>query len=699
MDRAGNVYISDLWTARVWRVNSDGTFSPFAGTGQQGSGPENTTTVPALAFSLLSPQKMAFSSAGDLYLMNGRWVLKITSDGMLHHVAELSGPGIIQYQGYLIALDAADNVYVAGEYQVYRVGTAGDLTLVAGTGKSWAFTDGCTAAVPGVHTAANANLGFVWDIAIDSSGRIYIADVGTTRVRRVDRDGTIRTVAGAEFSGAFGGDGGLATNALLGGTSGLAFDSRGNLYIADSANNRIRRVTPDGIIQTVAGGTAVAGEDPACFPQSDTNLVQPGGVAVDAADNLYVADTGNDRVIVLKPDGAFVKIGDVPHPQSVAATRSGTIYVGDGYKFGIMTGSGLSPLDDTFGSALAVDPAGNVYYRRLYPNGIVKRTGVGVTFAGVFANPGSLAADAQETIYYTNGSGSGAGVLMALTKDCLLTTIVTTVPIGYSGSGYGAIAVAPTGEVYLGDGTHVWRIPPRRLDQSPAGLALLGVSVLNGATRQPRYITPACPHFCPSQTNEAIAPGEMVVIQGACLGPMRNLTAAGNNGFVPTTLGETHVTFDGVPAPIISVTSGEIITIVPYETAGATSQTMAVSYHGASQNITLDAVAASPGIFPSSLSRAKAGSIFTFYATGEGQTIPAGVTGRLPFDTLPSPALPVAVSIDASPADLLYAGASPGLIGMIQISFRVPDGLAPGVHVLKLAVGNASTSQQIVIAN
>ena len=136
---------------------------------------------------------------------------------------------------------------------------------------------------------------------MDKDGNLFIADFGNHRVRQVSPDGIIRTVAGNGRFGFFG-DGGSATNASLFGPEGVAVDNSGNLFVADTGNARIRQVGADGLIQTVAGNGefGYSGDGGAAI---NASLQLPDGVAVDAAGNLFIADTENFRIRQVSPDG------------------------------------------------------------------------------------------------------------------------------------------------------------------------------------------------------------------------------------------------------------------------------------------------------------------------------------------------------------------------------------------------------------
>ncbi len=205
-----------------------------------------------------------------------------------------------------------------------------------------------------------------------------------------------------------------------------------------------------------------------------------------------------------------------------------------------------------------------------------------------------------------------------------------------------------------------------------------------------------------------VAPGELITIFGSNIGPFTpaglRLTSAGT---VDTQLSETRVLFDGTPAPLVYVSQSQLSAIVPYEVFGQTGTKMQVEYKGIrTEPIEVRVADAVPAIFPgavlnqdstlnSAQNGAEPGSIIVFYATGEGQTDPPGFTGAITRDVLAKPLLNVGVQIDGRAADVLYAGAAPGLpSGVIQVNARVPDGVRRGADVpLALIVGDASTAQ------
>ena len=138
--------------------------------------------------------------------------------------------------------------------------------------------------------------------ALDSAGNLFIADTGNHRIRKVDPSGTISTVAGTGAAG-FSGDGGPATAASIYAPRGVVVDDNGDIFIADTGNNRIRQVTPDGLIHTIAGQDA-AGFSGDGGPAASAQINAPGGLLLDGAGDLYFADTGNNRVRRLVPQAA-----------------------------------------------------------------------------------------------------------------------------------------------------------------------------------------------------------------------------------------------------------------------------------------------------------------------------------------------------------------------------------------------------------
>ncbi len=215
---------------------------------------------------------------------------------------------------------------------------SGNITTVAGTGVIGFFGDH--------RPALSAQLNGPSGVAVDLLGNIYISDTYNNRVRKVDPSGIIITVAGTGVKG-FGGDGGPATSALLAAPSGVALDAEGNLYIADRDNHCIRKVTTTGIIVSVAGtGNPGYGGDGQDALSAELN--SPFGIAVDTAGNIYVADTGNNRIRKITPagiittvagngtqgfsgDGGDALLAQLNAPFGVAVDRAGNIYIADSY--------------------------------------------------------------------------------------------------------------------------------------------------------------------------------------------------------------------------------------------------------------------------------------------------------------------------------------------------------------------------------
>jgi uncharacterized protein (TIGR03437 family) len=316
-DSAGNMYIADASNSRVRKVATDGTITTFAGTGDFGDfGDTNVATKAGMN----RPYGVAVDKAGNVYIADtyNDSIRKVAAAGGI--MSTFAGTSVQGFSGdggaatgatldtpTALALDAAGNLYIAdtNNHRIRKIGTDGNINTVAGTGGASSSGDG--------GPAASAALNSPEGVAVDSAGNIYIADTASHRVRKISLDGTINTVAG-NGNGGEQGDGGPAIQASLYYPKGLAVDPlSGNLYIGDWLNSRVRVVTPDGNIYTVAGNGSYAyyGDG---GPASSAALRFPWGLAVDSAGKVYVADDENSSIRLLTPV-AVVSTGPTAPPQ------------------------------------------------------------------------------------------------------------------------------------------------------------------------------------------------------------------------------------------------------------------------------------------------------------------------------------------------------------------------------------------------
>jgi sugar lactone lactonase YvrE len=294
-DGAGNMYIADFSNNVIRLVNTSGIISTVVGNGY-GAG-----------------------SASGGY----------TGDGAAATAAEMYWP-------YAVVLDASGNMYISdyGNNVVRKVNTAGIISTFAGNGTQGYSGDGMQATA--------AELYYPKGLAVDALGNLYIADYGNSVVRKVNAAGIISTVAGNATAG-YTGDGGQATLAELNYPAGVTTDASGNLYIADSGNSLIRKVTSSGIISTVVGNTVTSGYSGDGGQATAATLSNPYGVTFDASGNMYIPDAFNNVIRKVNTTGIIYTL--------VGNGTAGNI--GDG---------GPADLAEMFqASAVAINPSGSLF--------------------------------------------------------------------------------------------------------------------------------------------------------------------------------------------------------------------------------------------------------------------------------------------------------------------------------------------------
>ena len=297
MDVNGNIYIADENNNVIRKVSNQGIISTIAGNGTVYSSGDGGLATDAGIF---HPSSVACDGLGNIYISDTYYnkVRKVDANG---YISTFAGTGISGYNGdgelakdatlfnpTGLSVDANNNIYIAdnGNNRIRKVGTDGIISTVAGNGEANFSGDG------GLATSASLNQPIF--VCTDNNNTLYFIDYANNRIRKVDQTGIITTIAGTGTAG-FSGDGGLAINANINSPWGLTVDASSNIYIADRLSNRIRKIDGNGIIQTVAG-TGINNYNGDSINPITANLNSPSSIIIDGLGDLYIADQGNFRV-------------------------------------------------------------------------------------------------------------------------------------------------------------------------------------------------------------------------------------------------------------------------------------------------------------------------------------------------------------------------------------------------------------------
>ncbi len=268
-----------------------------------------------------------------------------------------------------VGVDTAGNVYVADSdnHMIRKIDPGGVVTTLAGSGAE-GNTNG---------TGTAASFYFPSGVAADLSGNVYVADTGNNLIREISPGGIVTTLAGSGAEGAVNGTGTAASFFM---PRGVAVDSAGNVYVGDSGNNMIRKITPGGLVSTLAGSGSYGSSD---GTGTAASFASPQGIALDTAGNIYVADTNDDLIRWITPGG-------------VVSTAAGSAWVA-----GSNNGTGSAATFDN-PTGVAVDGSGDIYVADL-SNDLIREIapgGVVTTLAGTLDEAGCVNGNAACALFY-----------------------------------------------------------------------------------------------------------------------------------------------------------------------------------------------------------------------------------------------------------------------------------------------------------
>jgi uncharacterized protein (TIGR03437 family) len=651
VDSAGNVYVSDYFNNRIWKITASGVVTVLAGTGQQGYTGDNG---PATQAQLGSPTGVAVDSSGNVYI--------------------------------------ADNL----NGRIRKVTPGGTITTICGGGTNYS---GEGVAALSVQIPQPTRLTF------DSAGNLYYSEY-FQRVRKISSAGIVNTVAGGIFG--FGGDGGPATAAAITWPRGIALNSSGALFIADLGDARIREVTPNGLINSIAGNNAFR-VTPNGTLATLAWLDGPDAVALDASGNLYIADYNAGRIRKVTPGGLFSTIGGGPagesftgsaltfyieSPSALAFDPSGNLFVGEiGYLTKIAPNGNLSIVAGHYGCD----------YSKPNPPAGTLATAVSI------CSVEGVAPDGQGNVYFTEGNR-----LWKVLANGTISVVAGNVQGGSSGDGGAAgsallsnpeqIVFDSTGNLYIADAGNnkIRKINPSGVISTVAGTGTPGFAGDGGLALSAQLAYPAGIAVDSSGNLYISDTNNLRVRKVAANGTISTVAGDGNSGNNGDGGAAVNATF-GLPYQL-AVSPGGTLYIADYEENRVRAVLPSTAtFQVAPSTLTFSATAggAAPSAQTVNLSSSVPGLVFTASSNVSWMTVtPSGGS------------MPGVIQISVDPSQLsagLNSGAvtitSPGSAQVIAVTFNVssaaPGKLGVGASTLSFPVtqGSAATSAQLGVLN
>ncbi len=738
-DATGNLWICDAYNNRLRRLSTDGKIQTIAGSGSIGLSGFSSEPLNAAIY---TPVGIALDSKGLVYwteIGNNRVRVfnpaskQITEIGGFTLPLVATGGPTAQtlFNPFSTAVDTAGNLFIADTTNnlVRKITPAGVSSIFAGTGQANFNGE--------VGVATATNISAPQGVAVDPQGVVYIAESGSGRVRKVDTTGRISTVmgngTGLPFSGTFAGNAFLFTPTGVAATGNGTFamvdqifgiaarvDALGTItliptsavnfmtypagiavsgastYIADTFGNRILKNT--GSTTTVIAGTGAPGYTGDGAAANKATLFLPNGVAVDSKENIYIADTGNNVIRMIDTTGKITTIAGTGKPGFSGDKGPAALAT-------LSTPTGVTV--DASGNLLVTD-RNNQRVRQLQFVQIPPDFTVGSDFTFKAANRGT---SVVVPLTLSSVGGFAGSVTLTVTPPAGVTVdfspaTARTLAAGQSAPVSATVKLPATMAPDTVTLTFV----------ATAGTVTHNTVVTINVTDAP-LVTSSGIVNAGSYSGGGVAPGEIVAVYGQDLGPADlALGSFDASNVLSSTVGGTQVLFDGVPAPLVYVTAGQLSAIVPYSVAGKTTTQVQIKAAGkTSTAVAVPVTDAVPGIFnlpgvtqAASLNAdlslnnasqpAEKGSIVVLFATGEGQTSPGGVDGKIATEVFPKPVLPVTVTIGGVDAEVAYYGAAPFQVaGVMQLNVKVPTSVTSGDVPVVLKVGTKTSQAQSTI--